>query len=155
MAEEDRLEAAAITSSDSQENEEPVVVKRQGPICYYVMNFAKYGELFRLVEINERLSEELILYLFKQLMDGLEYLHKTVGVVHRDIKPENLLIDKHFRLIIADFNFATRLGHTQNNNNFAGPQTFESVVKRDISVGSVAYNAPELWEIESRLSEMR
>ena len=41
-------------------------------------------------------------------MDGLEYLHKK-GVVHRDIKPENLLIDEEFRLIIADFNFATRL----------------------------------------------
>ena len=48
-------------------------------------------------------------------MDGLEYLHKTVGVVHRDIKPENLLIDKHFRLIIADFNFATRLSHTTSH----------------------------------------
>ena len=53
-----------MASSDSQELE-PVVVKRQGPICYYVMNFAKYGELFRLVEINDRLSEDLIRYLFK------------------------------------------------------------------------------------------
>ena len=64
LAEEDRLEAAAMASSNSQELE-PVVVKRQGPICYYVMNFAKYGELFRLVEINERLSEDLVRYLFK------------------------------------------------------------------------------------------
>ena len=30
------------------------------------MNFAKYGELFRLVDINsERLSEPLVCYLFK------------------------------------------------------------------------------------------
>lgn len=42
-------------------------------------------------------------------MEGLKYLHEIKGVVHRDIKPENLLIDKHFRLVIADFNFATRL----------------------------------------------
>ena len=41
-------------------------------------------------------------------MEGLFYLHKK-GAVHRDIKPENLLIDEEFRLIIADFNFATRL----------------------------------------------
>ena len=107
MAEEDRLEAG--NGYGSEEDAEPIVVKRTGPICYYVMNFAKYGELYRLVEINERLSEPLVRYLFKQLMDGLQYLHEKIGVVHRDIKPENLLIDKHFRLVIADFNFATRL----------------------------------------------
>ena len=96
-------------SSSEEEGTEPVIVKRQGPICYYVMNFAKYGELYRLVELNERLSEPLVRYLFRQLMDGLNYLHQIKGVVHRDIKPENLLIDKHYRLVIADFNFATRL----------------------------------------------
>lgn len=63
LAEEDRLEAGR--SYGSEEDAEPIVVKRQGPICYYVMNFAKYGELYRLVEINERLSEPLVRYLFK------------------------------------------------------------------------------------------
>jgi serine/threonine protein kinase len=38
----------------------------------------------------------------------MEYLHSK-GIVHRDIKPENLLIDEDYKLIIADFNFATRL----------------------------------------------
>ena len=69
LAEEDRLEAGC--SYGSEEEEEPLVVKRQGPICYYVMNFAKYGELYRLIEINDNLSEPLVRYLFKQLMDGL------------------------------------------------------------------------------------
>ena len=64
LAEEDRLEAGR-SSYGSEEEHEPVVVKRQGPICYYVMNFAKYGELYRLIEINERLSEPLVRYLFK------------------------------------------------------------------------------------------
>lgn len=72
------------------------------------MNLAKHGDLYRLVEYNERFSEGLVRHLFLQLVEGLEYLHKK-GVVHRDIKPENLLIDEEFRLVIADFNFATRL----------------------------------------------
>ncbi len=38
LAEEDRLEIDRVVSSE--EESEPVVVKRQGPICYYVMNFA-------------------------------------------------------------------------------------------------------------------
>lgn len=94
-------------------------------------------------------------------MDGLQYLHQKIGVVHRDIKPENLLIDKNFRLVIADFNFATRL--TPSISIGAGsllsrsPEglKFDPDVKRDISVGSVAYNAPELWEIESRINMIR
>ena len=168
------------------------MLKRQGPICYYVMNLAKYGDLFRLVEYNERFSEGLVRNLFLQLIEGIAYLHQK-GVVHRDIKPENLLIDEEFRLVIADFNFATRLKadnagsksggvqtHTESyvaqenqNKNIAQvqkkdislkgkssqvktsigqdqPQRFSGIVQRDFSVGSEAYNAPELWEIEAR-----
>lgn len=66
LAEEDRLEEAGRRYSyGSEEDVQGEVIKRRGPICYYVMNFAKYGELYRLVEINERLSEPLVRYLFK------------------------------------------------------------------------------------------
>lgn len=111
--------------------------------------------------MNERLSEPLCRYLFKQLIDGLHYLHNEKGVVHRDIKPENLLIDKNFRLVIADFNFATRLTPAQSQSagsllaQSRNGKQYDSTVRRDISVGSVAYNAPELWDIENQLSELR
>ena len=72
------------------------------------MKLAEYGELFRLVEMNNRFSEDLVKYFINQLIQGLSYLHSQ-GIVHRDIKPENLLIDRKFKLIIADFNFATKL----------------------------------------------
>lgn len=72
------------------------------------MKLAEYGELFRLVEMNNRFTEDLVKYFFNQLIHGLSYLHSQ-GIVHRDIKPENLLIDRKFKLIIADFNFATKL----------------------------------------------
>jgi len=94
------------SNSDSSDTQQ--VLKKQTKICYYVMKLAEYGELYRLVDMNERLSEDLIRHFFSQLMEGLLYLHSH-GFVHRDIKPENLLVDHKFRLIIADFNFATRL----------------------------------------------
>jgi len=72
------------------------------------MSVAEHGELYRLIAMKERLSENLIRFLFVQLVEGLMQLHNN-GYVHRDIKPENLLIDNKFRLIIADFNFASKL----------------------------------------------
>lgn len=73
------------------------------------LQFAPHGDLYRLVDANERLSDNLVKHLFLQLLQGLHELHRRGGVVHRDIKPENLLVDHELRLVIADFNFAERL----------------------------------------------
>ena len=43
--------------------------------------------------------------LFKELLDGLEYIHSH-KVFHRDIKPDNLLLDDDFCLKITDFGSA-------------------------------------------------
>lgn len=40
------------------------MLKRKGPVCYYVMKLAEYGEMYRLIEMNERLSDDLVRYLF-------------------------------------------------------------------------------------------
>ena len=79
------------------------------------MSFAQHGELYRLIERNERLSDNLVKYLFMQLLEGLNELHKN-GIVHRDIKPENLLITKKMKLVIADFNFAVKLEPVTSNS---------------------------------------
>jgi serine/threonine protein kinase len=51
-----------------------------------------------------RLQDDDIYSYFKQLLQGLDYLH-SLGVAHRDLKPENLLIHKGV-LKIADFGSA-------------------------------------------------
>ena len=43
------------------------------------------------------------------MLDAIEYLHSTAGVVHRDLKPENLLLSNDYKLKIADFGLSTSM----------------------------------------------
>ncbi|XP_076029041.1 serine/threonine-protein kinase Chk1-like [Oratosquilla oratoria] len=51
------------------------------------------------------LSKKEIRSYFKQLMDGVEYIHSR-GILHRDLKLDNLLLTKEKILKIADFGLA-------------------------------------------------
>ena len=74
--------------------------------CYYILlELVNGGSLFDYVAKAGRFEEKYIRHYFKQLMDGLGYLHSS-GLAHRDLKLENILLDDDFNLKIADFGFA-------------------------------------------------
>jgi len=56
------------------------------------MEYAAGGELFEYIVKNKRLKELEASRFYKQIISGVEYIHKC-GVCHRDLKPENLLLD--------------------------------------------------------------
>ncbi|KAF3447980.1 hypothetical protein FNV43_RR08687 [Rhamnella rubrinervis] len=68
---------------------------------YFVMEFAKGGELFAKVA-KGRFSEDLSRRYFQQLITAVGYCHSR-GVFHRDLKPENLLLDENWDLKVSDF----------------------------------------------------
>ncbi|KAL8366868.1 hypothetical protein RB595_005030 [Gaeumannomyces hyphopodioides] len=71
----------------------------------HVMEYCSEGDLYGLVEkkyLREESRQVDRLCLFKQLIQGLHYLHSN-GIAHRDIKLENLLITKESKLKITDF----------------------------------------------------
>ncbi|KAI5663093.1 hypothetical protein M9H77_22416 [Catharanthus roseus] len=68
---------------------------------YFVMEFAKGGELFAKVA-KGRFSEDLSRRYFQQLISAVGYCHSR-GVYHRDLKPENLLLDENWDLKVTDF----------------------------------------------------
>lgn len=70
-----------------------------------VMEFATGGDLLKYVRNRRRLAEPCAKDLFKQLLEGLDHIHKKM-VVHRDIKLENLLLDPFNCVKIADFGVA-------------------------------------------------
>ncbi|BFG36560.1 hypothetical protein CerSpe_228340 [Prunus speciosa] len=68
---------------------------------YFIMEFAKGGELFAKIS-KGRFSEDLSRRYFQQLISAVGYCHSR-GVFHRDLKPENLLLDENWNLKVSDF----------------------------------------------------
>lgn len=68
---------------------------------YFVMEYAKGGELFNKVA-KGKLKEDLARKYFHQLINAVDFCHSR-GVYHRDLKPENILLDENENLKISDF----------------------------------------------------
>ena len=100
-------------------------------VKYIVLELVGGGELFDLVVLGGRLEEKYARHYFKQLLDGLNYLHSS-GYAHRDLKPENLMLDTGFNLKIADFGFA------------APAQGRDGSGMLETQLGTASYMAPEI-----------
>lgn len=90
------------------------------PKLYIFMDYCMTS-LEKLVKTapNGRLSNRQANFYFKQLIDGLEYLH-SLGIIHNDIKPGNLLITCDETLKICDFSISAqiRLFYDYDMDNF-------------------------------------
>jgi serine/threonine protein kinase len=74
-------------------------------MLYIVMELVTGGELFDRLERHRRVDENLARQYFQQLVDGVEFCHKS-GVAHRNINPENLLVDANGDIKFTDFAFS-------------------------------------------------
>ncbi|CAD8074708.1 unnamed protein product [Paramecium sonneborni] len=73
---------------------------------FIVYEMIEQGELSQLIK-ERYLSEEECLYITKQLLQGLLFMHSQ-GILHRDLKPSNILLkDRNsFQIAITDFGLA-------------------------------------------------
>ena len=81
---------------------------------------------------NRYINQDIIIKIFKQILSGLQYLHK-MGILHRDIKPDNILIDHYFNVKITDFGLSVIF-----NQGFSFLSTNYS------RVGNTDYVCPEI-----------
>ncbi|CAK7269791.1 hypothetical protein SEPCBS119000_003750 [Sporothrix epigloea] len=119
----------------------------------HVMEYCQEGDLYSMVEkkyLRTPEREKDRLCLFKQLVQGLNYLHGH-GIAHRDIKLENLLITNNSKLKITDFGASDIFSGTHPGLRAAGGRCGH---KSDNTVrlckpgicGSLPYISPEVLD---------
>ena len=98
---------------------------------YIVMEMLDGITLKQYMEKRKKLSAGEVVYIVKQILEGLEHAHSR-GIVHRDIKPQNIMILKtqgSGNVKITDFGIASLTDKTSTLENEA--------------IGSVHYVSPE------------
>lgn len=82
--------------------------------CHYlILEYADNQTIMELMnkpEYKRGLPEKYAKFLFRQLIQGLRYIHQT-GIAHLDIKPDNLLLTKKGTLKIADFGMSRQVAN--------------------------------------------
>ncbi len=94
------------TSNNTNSKQIDIIDAREGykGNLFLVLEFVPH-DLTGLLDVAYKFSEVEIKCVFRQLLEALRYMHDQ-KYVHRDIKSSNILIDRHFRLKLADFGLA-------------------------------------------------
>ena len=100
-------------------------------VAFIAQEPAMGGELFEHVYHTGPFSEPVCRYYFKQLLQGIHYLHQK-GYSHRDLKAENIVLDSNYDAKILDFGFAAPL---EGRDGSGFNRTFK---------GTLGYMAPEI-----------
>lgn len=62
-------------------------------LVYFMMELGQNGDLLDYINARRSIPEAEAKYLFRQLVLGIQYLHRH-NVVHRDLKCENIMLSK-------------------------------------------------------------
>ena len=110
------------------------VLDQDNTYIYLVTEYLgrNYLNMFDLIENSsgQGFGEDAGRLFLLQMLDSLQYLHRTANVVHRDLKLENILIDSDLTFKLIDFG----LSDSGNLREVTG------------AVGSPSYVAPEVLE---------
>ena len=86
---------------------------------YLVLEYCAGGELFSTLVQNGKASENLARHYFREIVEGVQYLHSQ-SIIHRDLKPENILLDDQGHVKICDFGFATYYQESKVFSEYCG-----------------------------------
>ena len=110
-----------------------------GTHVYLLLEFASNGSLFYFINAKHGLPRPIVLRVFRQMVEVIEYLQAN-NIAHRDIKPENILLDSGLNVRLSDFGSSCRL---------------DSKVMRESICGTYEYMSPEVLGIGEYTHDQR
>ena len=133
----------------------PNIIKFQNSIqikknLYFLLELAENGSLFYYIHPKKGLPEKIALKLFYQIAKSINYLHKK-NICHRDIKPENILIDKNFRIKLADFGWSANMENGEVRTSICGTYEYMSP---ELIINHCHTNKIDIWALGVLLYEM-
>jgi polo-like kinase 2 len=98
---------------------------------YIILENCSRKSLVHVMKHRKYLTEPEVRYYLRQLVDGVDYIHKN-QIIHRDLKLGNMLLNNEMDLKLADFGLATKV-------DFVGE-------KKMTVCGTPNYIAPEVLQ---------
>ena len=114
-------------------------------VLEYATNGSLHGLNFISLEnqTNEQKAQDLIIKIFKQILNGLKYLHDK-NIIHRDLKPGNILLDQNCDVKISDFGISA-IFPSQNIDNYDNDL---DLIATNSQVGCINFASPEMTKGE-------
>ncbi|MGX7097655.1 Stk1 family PASTA domain-containing Ser/Thr kinase [Gemella bergeri] len=122
-------EAKAVTSLSHPNIVSIYDVENEGDFYYLMLEYVEGMTLKDYMMKNPKIPIDTIIYIAKQIADGLSYAHQN-GIIHRDIKPQNILMKPDLTCKITDFGIARAYGDT-------------TLTQTNQMLGTVYYLSPE------------
>ncbi|KAG0668433.1 kinase subunit of RNA polymerase II carboxy-terminal domain kinase I [Maudiozyma exigua] len=133
------------------------IMIEQNRNIYMIFEYADNDLGGLLLNKNITITDSQKKHIFKQLLQGCEYLHQN-GILHRDIKGSNILIDNNGILRITDFGLARRVidnESTSLNNDYTNRVITLWYRPPELLLGTTNYNSEvDMWGCGCLLVEL-
>lgn len=134
---------------------------------FLTMQYVRGEDLGTLLKREGRLGVDKLLYLFRQICNGLAAAHEQ-GVLHRDLKPANIMIDHAGQVYLTDFGLArsvaqsglTQTGEIMGTPHYMSPEQVKGerpdvrsdiyslgVILYEMATGEVPYHGNTIFEV--------
>ncbi|KAI8380008.1 kinase-like domain-containing protein [Choanephora cucurbitarum] len=112
---------------------------------YLISNYCAHGSLLSYLNQQRCLDEKEAKRLFRQLCQGIQYLHQQCRLCHKDLKLENILLDHDFNVKICDFGLALSLD--QQEQEMTGGSLAYVAPEQLMSAEALAKTATDVWSL--------